>query len=411
MVAHLLQRVLDRRAQLLQRGAVVGAGREAGVDRVGQLARQVGAEAAQRPVAAADRPRGGGGGGAAVRVFAAPALVEGQRQRVDVGLGPGLPSLGLLRRHVGEGADDVAGGGQRGSVGEVGDAEVHQLRPRFPVLDHLHVLRLDVAVDDAARVGVVERLAEVGADLADLAVGELTGGGEAGQGRALDQLGDEQGVAVLLSHLVEGDDAGMVEPRGGLGLAQDAAAGLPPLLDRLDRHRALEAAVPGLVDDAEAAATDAALDQEAVEHQGADHRSPNFAGGARFLPLVLPARASRWNLSGTGGDVASLPRAVANDANPSGVQTLGATLRKEEVSARRTGGTITVSGTWRSDMSVKPTPVAEFDARSVSAVGRFGLNAGLHQRFLYHCTAATSIKAVSAPRTPGRRISVEMTSS
>ena len=137
-------------------------------------------------------------------------------------------------------------------------------------LGHLDVLRLDVAVDDAARVGVVERLAEIGADLADLAVAELALVGEPGQGRALDQLADQQGVAVLLAELVEGDDAGMVEPGRGLGLAQDPPAGLAALLDRLDRDRALEAAVPGLVDDAEAAAADAALDQEAVEHQGAD---------------------------------------------------------------------------------------------------------------------------------------------
>ena len=174
-----------------------------------------------------------------------------------------------------------------GVVGEVGDAEVHQLRPRLAVLDHLHVLGLDVAVDDAARVGVVERLAEVGADLADLAVGELAGVGEAGQGRALDQLGDEQRVAVLLPQLVEGDDAGVVEPGRGLGLAQDPPAGLAPLLDRLHRHRALEAAVPGLVDDAEAAAADAALDQEAVEHEGADQSSSHFAG--QRLPLLRAA--------------------------------------------------------------------------------------------------------------------------
>ncbi len=145
---------------------------------------------------------------------------------------------------------------------------------RFAVgLGHLDVLGLDVAVDDAARVGVVERLAEVGADLADFAVGELAGVGEAGQGRALDQLADQQRVAVLLAELVEGDDAGMVEPGRGLGLAQDPPAGLALLLDRLDRDRALEATVPGLVDDAEAAAADAALDQEAVENEGTDQSS------------------------------------------------------------------------------------------------------------------------------------------
>ena len=85
------------------------------------------------------------------------------------------------------------------------------------------------------------------------------------EGRALDELGDEQGAAVLLAHLVEGDDAGMVEARRRLRLAQHAAAaGSAAGVDRLDRDRALQAAVPGLVDGAEAAAADAALDQEAV---------------------------------------------------------------------------------------------------------------------------------------------------
>src|SRR5262249_34106116 len=90
------------------------------------------------------------------------------------------------------------------------------------------------------------------------------------QRRPLDQLGDEQGVAVLLPHLIEGDDARVVEPGRRLGLAQHPPAGLAALLDRLHRDRPLEASVPGLVDDAEAAAADAALDQEAMEYQRAD---------------------------------------------------------------------------------------------------------------------------------------------
>ncbi len=181
LVGEQLQRVLDRVAQLLQRGPVFGTGSEAGVDRLGQLAGQVRPQAAQRPGAGADRPRGRGRAGAPVRVLAAPALVEDEGERVDVGLGAGLAALGLLGRHVGEGADNVAGGGQRGTVGEAGDPEVHQLGARF-ALGHLHVLGLDVAVDDAARVGVVERLAEVGPDLADLAVGEAHRRGRGGPG-------------------------------------------------------------------------------------------------------------------------------------------------------------------------------------------------------------------------------------
>ena len=104
------------------------------------------------------------------------------------------------------------------------------------------------------------------------------------EGRAVDQLGDEQGAAVLLAHLVEGDDPGVVEARGGLGLAQDPPAAVVAAgVDRLDRDRALEAAVPGLVDDAEAAAADAALDQESVEYQGADQSTLRLRRVRRLL--------------------------------------------------------------------------------------------------------------------------------
>ena len=116
-----------------------------------------------------------------------------------------------------------------------------------------------------AGVGVIERLTEIGADLADLAVAEVAVAAQAVEGLALDQLGDQQGPAVLLPHLIEGDDAGVVEPGGGLRLAQDAPSPGAARIDRLDGDRALEAAVPGLVDRAEAAAAYAALDQEAVE--------------------------------------------------------------------------------------------------------------------------------------------------
>ena len=70
---------------------------------------------------------------------------------------------GLLGRHVGERADDVAGARERLVAGEVGDAEVGELgdaaRPSGRVGDE-HVLRLDVAVHDAALVRVLERVAE-----------------------------------------------------------------------------------------------------------------------------------------------------------------------------------------------------------------------------------------------------------
>ena len=84
----------------------------------------------------------------------------------------------LLRRHVGDGADGRAGVGQhparrrgrRGFVGltrgDLGDAEIHQLR--LAARGQEHVRRLDVAMDDAERVGRVERIGERCADCDDL---------------------------------------------------------------------------------------------------------------------------------------------------------------------------------------------------------------------------------------------------
>ena len=119
-------------AQLLQRraGGSGAARRQASIASVssrGRSGRRRRSGRARAPIARAVAA----GVGAAVRVLAAPALVEHQGQRVDVGLGAGLAALGLLGRHVGEGADDVAGRGQRRGVGEAGDAEVHQLRARL----------------------------------------------------------------------------------------------------------------------------------------------------------------------------------------------------------------------------------------------------------------------------------------
>jgi len=102
------------------------------------------------------------------------------------------------------------------------------------------VLGLDVAVDDAACVRMVECLAQIGADLADLAVAELALARLPRQRFAGDELGDEERIAVLFADLVEGDDPRVVEPGGGLGLAQRPSFLGVAGLDRLDRDRSLE---------------------------------------------------------------------------------------------------------------------------------------------------------------------------
>ena len=68
-------------------------------------------------------------------------------------------------------------------------------------------------------MGVNERLAEVGHDLGDVAVAEVAGRLELGQGVAGDQLGDQNGVAIVLAELVERHDRRVIQACRRLGLA------------------------------------------------------------------------------------------------------------------------------------------------------------------------------------------------
>ncbi len=104
-------------------------------------------------------------------------LVEKGTERPDVGALVHDPASGLLGRHVGRGAEDEPGG--RAGVGErrrlrqvgggrdsptlaaprLGQAEVEDLD--LPVRRHLHVRGLEVAVDDALLVRLLEGLGDL----------------------------------------------------------------------------------------------------------------------------------------------------------------------------------------------------------------------------------------------------------
>ena len=94
------------------------------------------------------------------RLAAGDQLVEDDAERIEVGfVGDVAFALALLRRHVGGGADGAVGGGQGGDVEVLGDAEVGELE-RAVGQDH-EVGRLEVAVDDAGLVGVLQGGAEL----------------------------------------------------------------------------------------------------------------------------------------------------------------------------------------------------------------------------------------------------------
>ena len=254
------------------------------------------------------------------------SFVEGRAQRVDVGplVDDGVVGHRLLGAHVPQGAQHVAGRRQARFALEAGQAEVGDPQVAPAVDDQ--VRRLDVAVEHALLVGVLEglggleaqpgRLLEEGrgtmAASRPATVGPIAGRASAGvgtpgcagvtsrvdidavearpgwesgraavripaaervdpigEGRAVDELHGVVVDAALAADRVDRDDVGVVQMRGRLGL--DAEPGDLPRVDGggeredLQGHPTAQRVLLGLVDDAHAAAAELADDAEVAE--------------------------------------------------------------------------------------------------------------------------------------------------
>ena len=89
------------------------------------------------------------------RLLAGQKLVEHDAHRVKVGLGREVSfASALLRRHVGCGADGAIDLGDGGAIKVLGDAEVGEFDGA--VFEHHDVGRLQIAMDDALVVGVLQ---------------------------------------------------------------------------------------------------------------------------------------------------------------------------------------------------------------------------------------------------------------
>ena len=154
-------------------------------------------------------------------------------------------------------------------VASVG-AQLDQFRQ--PEVEHLRaavardhdVGGLDVAMDDAARVrrreragdldGIVERRGNRQRPLRQQPI----------ERRAVHQLHRDEGRPRVLADLVDGDDVRMVQRRGGLRLADEAAMPLGVRRrfrrQHLDRNRTPEPRIDGAVNDTHPAAADFSLD-------------------------------------------------------------------------------------------------------------------------------------------------------
>ena len=196
---------------------------------------------------------------------------EAQRgpQGEDVAGRGGPFAAGLLGSHVLGGADDHLGPGQtRGGPAHGGHAEVGQVGPTVPV--EQDVGRLDVAVHDAGPVGRGQRPQQgVGQVVHDTGRQRPPGSHVLPERAARQVRHDQHHVVVLVDHVEQGDDVGVVQRRQRLGFAADALAGAGHLVGAAVQGQALEGdrsagPVEGQVDHAHPAATQPA--HERVGH-------------------------------------------------------------------------------------------------------------------------------------------------
>ena len=236
-VVGLIQAVEQRGAQVEQAATLLRARLQRHVDASREVPAEVTALAAQRwheRAAAASADLG---------VDAGERLVEDQRKRVEIRLGPDVVAVGLLGRHVGEGADDVAGARERRTADHMRNPEVGELRAiaraRTPV-GNQHVGGLDVAVDHAQAVRVGKGIAERDTYLEDFAVGELALLEQRVECASAYELGDQVGAVVVDRGLVQSDDRRMLEPGRGARLALEARLDHAFPGQQFDRDVALE---------------------------------------------------------------------------------------------------------------------------------------------------------------------------
>src|SRR6266567_915438 len=113
--------------------------------------------------------------------FAGEQFVEEHAERVDVAAGVYIHAgdLGLFRTHVGGGAEELLEAGEDGLLGQFhlggfGDAEINDLGHRHAVVDgDQDVRRLEVAVNDAFLVSVLDGLADLHEQVESFAGGKV----------------------------------------------------------------------------------------------------------------------------------------------------------------------------------------------------------------------------------------------
>ena len=151
-------------------------------------------------------------------------LIHDHAEGVQVGPVVGMAALGLLRGNVVDTAKGFLGQGVA-LVHDPGNAEVHDLDGA--VLQHHHIVGLDIPVDDAPSVGVFQTLGDLHCEMQGLLpVQNALLFHVLFQGNAVDQLHNDEVGIVRGRNVVHLHDVGVAQHGNCLTLRTEAAAEL-----------------------------------------------------------------------------------------------------------------------------------------------------------------------------------------
>ena len=220
-------------------------------------------------------------------------FIEHRTERKDIGADIERFTACLLGRHVSHRAHrltrigerllqggsrrSLAFGGSRRKV--LGQSEVQELGLSPP--SDKRIGRLDVTVNDAFRMGCVQRVCQFDTKLHDLFGGKRVARDPVGERHAREQLHGNERFAFVFVHFEDSADVGVVQGRGGARLAPETTESLG-VVNHIVRQEfqgdeAVEFGVFGFVDHTHAAAAE--LLNDAIVRDGlADHAQACYGG-------------------------------------------------------------------------------------------------------------------------------------
>ena len=249
-------------------------------------------------------------------------LVEHGAEREDVGAVIHLLPAHLLRRHVADSPHHRAGvcvhaprrdlrlGLLPVPLRQLRQPEVQNLRA--PVRSDEDVLGLEIAVHNSALVRGGEAARDLRCVVDGLTLRERRAPQLLAQRLAFEQLGDDEGRAVVLPNVVDGEDVRVVERAGGASLLLEACEALGVCRElrgqHFDRHVAPDLRVAREIDLAHPALAEQGADFVAAEAgvRGKNHARKSQNAASRLHKNLL----SRCEKSTTSRLIAAIERHV-----------------------------------------------------------------------------------------------------